>query len=346
MIDHNEEPALLAEVTRGTIVESRHRGAIAVVGGDGRAIAALGNVDFVTYLRSSAKPHQAIAVITSGAAARYNFTARELALMSGSHSGESYHCQCAAAILAKIGLTEKALQCGIHKPFSAAAAKAPGPSGVTELHNNCSGKHAGMLAQAVLGNYSLDDYYRAEHPVQQSIAAIIAEFAGVRKKDLIIGIDGCSAPTFAISVTRMALIYARLVNPIGLPEQLGRAAREIVKAMLDFPEMVAAQTGRIDTDLMLARPGQLVAKAGAEGVYTIALLPCPRYPQGLGLAIKVEDGNTDRARNAAVLGALAQLEILDAQQIEKLSAQYLPPITNHRGITVGAARPAFTLKFA
>jgi L-asparaginase II len=343
LVNQYIEPTILAEVTRGPIVESRHRGGIAAVTPDNRLVAHTGNIDFVTYLRSSAKPHQAVAVITSGTEDRFHFTRRELALMAGSHSGESNHVECAAAILAKLGLEKSALRCGIHTPFSRAAAEALGTDGPTELHNNCSGKHAGMLAVALNGGHTLEDYYRIEHPVQQTIASIIAEFAGMDRSELIVGIDGCSAATFAMSIRQMALIYARLVNPSALREELQVGARAVAAAMLEFPEMVAAESGRIDTDLMRALPGQLIAKAGAEGVYTIGVMPCSRYPQGLGLAIKIEDGDTTRARNAAIIGSLAQLGILNAEQTALFTAQYLPPIKNHRGLIVGEIRPAFSL---
>ncbi|MEW6733028.1 MAG: asparaginase [Acidobacteriota bacterium] len=344
MSSTNPTPVILAEVTRGAIVESRHRGAIVAVTPHDQTVCAIGNIDFVTYLRSSAKPHQTIAVITSGAAARFQITAQELALMAGSHSGEPYHAECAANILAKLGLDRTALRCGIHTPFSTTAAAELGVEGVTELHNNCSGKHAGMLAEALIGKHSLDDYYHIEHPVQQSIRGIVGEFAGIDRSTVVVGIDGCSAATFAVTVRQMALMYARLVNPSTLASALATAAGKVVEAMLQFPEMVAAETGRIDTDLMRELPGQLIAKAGAEGVYTIGVLPCSRYPEGLGLAIKVEDGDINRARNAAILGSLAQLQLLNNEQMARLSARYLPPIKNHRGLTVGEIRPVFSLR--
>ncbi len=338
-------PAVLAEITRGSIVESRHRGAVAVVTADGKLVASAGNIDFTTYLRSAAKPHQAIAVITSGAARHFNITLRELALMSGSHSGEPYHAECAATLLAKLGLEKSALRCGIHTPFSRVAARALGPGGATELHNNCSGKHAGMLAQAVYAGYSLDDYYLIEHPVQRYIARIIAEFAGLTEEQLIAGIDGCSAATFAMRVTEMALIYARLVNPISLREELAKAAAVVVEAMFKYPEMVAADTGRIDTDLMRIMKGSLLAKAGAEGIYTMGVMPCERYPEGLGIAIKVEDGDVNRARNAAIIGTLAQLDLIDPEQTIALSNQYLAPLKNNRGMLVGEILPRVNLTF-
>lgn len=335
--------AILAEITRGPIVESRHRGAVAVVAPDGRLIASAGDIDLVTYLRSSAKPHQAIAVITSGAAERFNFDDRELALMAGSHSGDAIHVECAAAILAKLGLDKEALRCGIHTPFSRTAAESLGPEGATELHNNCSGKHAGMLAQALIGNHSLDDYYRIDHPVQQAIAVVIAAFAGITRDHLIISVDGCSAATFAVSVRQMALMYARLVNPLGIAAEFIAPARRVAAAMTSHPELVAADKGRIDTDLMRALPGRLVAKAGAEGVYTMGLYPCKEFPDGLGIAIKIEDGDINRARNAAIIGTLMELGVFTSAQFDQFAATYLPPIKSHRGIYAGEIRP--TVKF-
>ncbi|MBI4852069.1 MAG: asparaginase [Acidobacteria bacterium] len=338
----DKDNVVLVEITRGSIVESRHRGAIAIVDGNNQLVASVGDIDFVTYLRSSAKPHQAISVITSGATKHFDFTKQEIALMAGSHSGESYHADCALRILEKIKLPVNALCCGIHKPFSHKAVKELGKN-TSELHNNCSGKHAGMLASALVGDYSLEDYYKIDHPVQKAIAKIIAEFANVDVNALIASIDGCSAATFAITIAQMALIYARLINPKDLRTELQEAAKLVTQAMLEFPEMVASKSERIDTDLMCALPGKLVAKAGAEGVYTIGLLPSTKYPSGLGIAIKIEDGDIGRARNAAILGTIEQLGVLDSLAIEQLKTNYLPPIKNHRGLFVGEVRPSFNL---
>lgn len=341
MVEKNDSN-ILVEVTRGSIVESRHRGSIAIVDGENNIIASVGDINFLTYLRSSAKPHQAISVITSGAAKRFGFTAQEIALMAGSHSGETYHADCAARILEKINLPYTALCCGVHKPFSHKAAKELGKN-ANELHNNCSGKHAGMLATALMGNHSLEDYYKTDHPVQKAIAKVVAEFANIKAEDLIVSVDGCSAATFAMTIAQMALIYVRLVNPKNLRTELQEAAKLVIQAMLEFPEMVASNTERIDTDLMRALPGGLIAKAGAEGVYTIGILPSAKYSSGLGIAIKIEDGDIGRARNAAILGTIEQLRVLDSVAIEQLKINYLPPIKNHRGLIVGEVKPSFKL---
>lgn len=336
------QAVILAEITRGALVESRHRGVIAVVDADDNLISSVGDIDLVSYLRSSAKPHQAIAAIISGAVAHFGLDQKELALMSGSHSGEEYHAEVAASILNKIGLDHQQLRCGIHSPFSQAAAKRLGKS-VNELHNNCSGKHAGMLASALMGKHPLENYYEIGHPVQQSIAEVVAQFAGLDRSQVVMAIDGCSAATLGLSIRQMALIYARLVHPDSLAAPLQAAAQQVTAAMCQFPEMVAADTGRIDTDLMRAVPQSLVAKAGAEGVYTMALRPCAAYPKGLGIAIKIEDGDINRARNAATISTLAQLGILTATQAETFAAQYFAPLKNHRGLLVGEIRPAFKL---
>lgn len=336
------KPALLAEITRGAIVESRHWGSIAVVTADDQLVASTGDIDFVTYLRSSAKPFQAISVIISGARDRFGFDARQLALMAGSHSGEPYHVACGASIMASIDLPLSALKCGIHTPFSRSAAEAVGDN-ANELHNNCSGKHAGMLASALVGGYDLETYYQVDHPVQKASGKVLSIFSNTPQAEIIESVDGCSAATYAISVRKMALSYARLVNPVDIEEHYAAAAKDITNAMLTFPENVAADTWRIDTDIMRALPNGIVAKAGAEGVYTMAVLPCEKYPQGLGIAIKVDDGDLNRARNAAILGTLAQLEILPSAQMEKLMERYLPKIKNHRGLIVGEIRPAVKL---
>jgi L-asparaginase II len=337
------QSSVLAEITRGEIVESRHWGAVAVVTPQGEIVAQVGDIEFVSYLRSSAKPFQAMQVILSGAAAHFGFTTRELALMSGSHSGEPDHVECAAAILAKIGLTTKDLNCGLHPPFNRKIAATLGATGYNELHNNCSGKHAGMLATALVQNYSLADYWKIQHPVQQAIGQLIADLAGLQFADMPAAIDGCSAATFAMSIKKMALTYARLVNPTSLPAVVAAAAQQVATAMIEFPTMVAAETNRIDTDLMRALPGKLVAKAGAEGVYTMGLRPCSQYPDGLGIALKIDDGDIGRARDAATLSTLRELDILTASQFEQLCEHYLRPIQNHQGLKVGEIRPTVQL---
>ena len=250
-------PASLVEVWRGPIVESRHRGHLTAVDGAGHTVAALGSPETVTYVRSSGKPFQAIPVIVSGAADRFGFTEQEIAIACGSHSGEPMHVDTVRSMLGKIGLDESALKCGVHEPFSAEVARAltrnQQPPNV--LQNNCSGKHAAMLALALhLGapTASYDDW---RHPVQQSIAKTVSEFSDITLEQIAIGVDGCGVPVFGIPVRAMALMYARLVSP---PESFDaatrNACRRIIKAMIDFPEMVGGTKDRLDTELIQSRP--------------------------------------------------------------------------------------------
>jgi len=340
-------PASLVEVWRGPIVESRHRGHLTAVDGEGEIIAELGVPASVTYIRSSGKAFQAIPVITSGAANRFGFTEQEIAIACGSHSGESIHVDTVRSMLAKIGLDESALKCGVHEPFSAQVARelARKQEPPNVLQNNCSGKHAAMLALALHVGAPTGSYDDPRHPVQQAIAKTVAEFSDIPPDQIAIGVDGCGVPVFGMTVRAMALMYARLVAP---PEKFGAATRDacrrIVKAMIDFPEMVGGTKDRLDTELIKAGSGRLISKIGAEGVYTVGVLPCAEWPNGLGLALKIEDGDDHRARPPAVIEALKQLSVLKENELAAL-ASYAPIIIkNRRGERVGEARAAFKLE--
>jgi len=342
-----ETPASLVEVWRGPIVESRHRGHLTAVDGEGEIIAELGVPASVTYIRSSGKAFQAIPVITSGAANRFGFTEQEIAIACGSHSGESIHVDTVRSMLAKIGLDESALKCGVHEPFSAKVARelARKQEPPNVLQNNCSGKHAAMLALALHVGAPTGSYDDPRHPVQQAIAKTVAEFSDIPPDQIAIGVDGCGVPVFGMTVRAMALMYARLVAP---PERFGAATRDacrrIVKAMIDFPEMVGGTKDRLDTELIKAGSGRLISKIGAEGVYTVGVLPCAEWPNGLGLALKIEDGDDQRARPPAVIEALKQLSVLKENELAAL-ASYAPIIIkNRRGERVGEARAAFKLE--
>jgi L-asparaginase II len=340
-------PEQLVEVWRGPLIESRHRGHLAAVDGSGEIVASLGSPDTVTFLRSSGKPFQALPVVTSGAADRFGFTEREVAIACGSHSGEAVHVETVRSMLEKIGLDESYLKCGVHEPFSVDVArqlirdqKAPGV-----LQNNCSGKHAAMLALAKHIGAAVETYDEPSNPVQQMIAKTVSDFSEVPVENIAIGTDGCGVPVFGISVHAMALMYARLVSP---PKNIDQQTRDscgrVVKAMTDFPEMIGGTKNRLDTELIRAGHGRLISKIGAEGVYTVGVLPSKEWPDGLGLALKVEDGDDHRARPPAVIDALRQLGVLAATDLETLSDYSPTVITNHRGNRVGEARAAFTLK--
>ena len=337
----------LVEVKRGSITESRHRGHIVVVDPEGNIIASLGTPENVTYLRSSAKPFQAMPLLTSGAADRFGFTDREVALACGSHNGEPIHTELAASMLKKIGLGVEALHCGAHEPYGVEAALALRAHGEqpNALHNNCSGKHAGMLAVALHIGASIENYEGPENPVQKAIAEVVSQFSGVAVTDMAIGVDGCGAPVFGMTMKAMALAYARLVSPPASFDKKTRAACErIVRVMSAYPELIGGTSNRLDTELMRAAPRRLVSKVGAEGVYTAGIKPSEEWPQGFGVAIKIEDGDDKRARPTVVLEALRQLGVLRDESLEAVAKYAFFPVTNRRGDVVGEISASFDLK--
>jgi L-asparaginase II len=339
----------LVEVRRGSITESRHRGHIVAVDADGQIVAQLGAPHFVTYLRSSSKPHQAIPLVASGAADHFGFTEQEIAIACGSHNGEAIHTETVARMLGKTGMDMSALKCGGHEPYSAEAARLLRERGEqpTVLHNNCSGKHAGMLALALHLNAPTESYDQPANPVQLNIAHRIEQFSGVPLEDIAIGIDGCGVPTFGLTVRAMALMYARLVvPPRDFDDATRDACRRIVAAMTNHPEMIGGRADRLDTVIMQAAQGGIVSKVGAEGVYTAAVLPCAEWPLGLGLALKIEDGEDRRARPTVVIETLRQLGVLNREALKAVKPYASFTIENRRGDVVGEVNASFELKRA
>jgi L-asparaginase II len=339
-------PEPLVQVTRGAITESRHRGHVVAVEPSGKIVAVLGAPETVTFLRSSAKPLQAIPLIASGAAARFGFSEKEIALACASHSGEPIHIEVVASMLGKIGLGPEHLKCGTHEPFSPEVARELREKGEKPhvLQNNCSGKHAGMLALALHLGAPTESYDRPGNPVQLAIGHTISQFSGIAVEDIAVGIDGCGVPVFGVTVKAMALMYARLVAP---PPQLEENTREacnrIVAAMTSYPELIGGTTDRLDTEMMRATEGNLVSKVGAEGVYTAGVLPCKDWPNGLGLALKIEDGDDHRARPTVVIESLNQLGVLDDESLEAVSRYAFFPVRNRSGEIVGEVRASFKL---
>ena len=339
-------PAPLVEVTRGTIVESRHRGHVAAVDGEDRVAAYLGDPDTVTYLRSSAKPFQAIPLVASGAADRFGLTEKEIAIACASHSGEPIHTAAVLSILNKIGLKPEDLKCGAHEPFSASETRNLRARGEEPnvLHNNCSGKHAGMLALALHLGAPTESYDQLDNPVQLAIRDVIARFSSLPVDGIAIGIDGCGVPVFGMSVRAMARMYAHLCAPPASFDETTRAAcKRIVAAMINYPEIIGGTTERLDTEMMRAARGRLISKIGAEGVYTVGVLPCVQWPSGLGLALKIEDGENFRARPAVVIEALRQLGVLRDESLAAVAPYARFPILNRRGDEVGEVRASFEL---
>ncbi|MDQ6857789.1 MAG: asparaginase [Chloroflexota bacterium] len=331
---------LLLEVTRGDLVEERHRGDVAVVDRSGALVSGCGDPDgMVAYWRSSAKPFQAMPLVYTGAAHRFGFDAGDLALCCASHSGEPEHTARVAALLERIGCAAGDLVCGSHPPLHAASAAALSAAGQTPtvLHSNCSGKHTGMLALARHMGAPIAGYTASDHPVQQEILENVSRFTGVRRDRIVIGVDGCGAPTFGISVTAMAAAFARLADPTNMEEPYASAAVRVRDAMVAYPYLVAG-TGRFDTAVMTIAPGLLVAKGGASGVQCVGLVA------GLGFATKLEAGPRQPGlASAVILGALEQLGCLDAEQLAALAEYARPAVTNVAGARVGETRVVFAV---
>lgn len=348
--DNHSTAIPLVEVRRGAMAESLHRGFIAVVDAEGEILVRLGNIETRTWYRSAAKPFQTIPMVASGAAEYYKLTDQELAVITGSHSGENIHLEAVRSILRKIGLDSSDLLCGVHPPFDSAAAKQLQAADCQPqvLHNNCSGKHAGMLAFAKFIGEPTANYIDPQHSIQCQIRIVLARFADVPVNEIAIAVDGCSAPVFGVSIEAMARSYAQLVGVRQTdiePElpALVAAAERVVQAMTEFPEMVGGSYGRLDTDLMRASGGQIVSKVGAEGVQLLGVRPCPQYSKGLGIAIKIEDGDTRRARDPVVIETLRQLGVLDQNQLAQLAPYSHSTVFNHRGLEVGEVRTCFNL---
>lgn len=339
--ENSHQPGeVLVHVTRGGTLESLHRGHLVLIDGGGNTVASLGDPETVAFIRSSSKPLQVLPFLMSGGAESYGFSEQEIALACGSHGGEPVHTETAAAMLEKIGLSEKDLRCGTHMPFNEAAARALSEAHrePNQLHNNCSGKHAAMLAFARHIGAPIDNYEQPEHPIQQKMLGMMAKMCELPREEINIGIDGCAAPNFALPLVNMARGFARMVSPPeSFDDELRRACGRVVSAMMDYPEMIGG-TERLDTMIMQSLRGKMICKIGAEGVWLAGLLPCPRFESGLGLALKIEDGNDNRARAAVAIELLKQLDLLDEANYEMLRKHSPLVIKNRRGDTVGEVK--------
>jgi L-asparaginase II len=326
---------VLVEVTRGDAVESRHRGAFAVVDGDGRVVLSAGDPEIGVFPRSAIKPLQALALVESGAADAFGLSARELALACASHNGEDTHSGAVRAWLERLGLGEGDLECGPHLPYDEATAARMQRAGQDpdRTHNNCSGKHAGFLTLARHLNVPTEGYVDFGHPVQQRVLGVLEQMTGL--DDLSAcprGIDGCGVPTIRMPLGNLALAMARFADPDDQPERRQDAARRLRQAMAAEPHYVAG-TGRVCTRVLEALGAQALVKTGAEGVY------CGAFPElGLGLALKCEDG-AGRASEVMLIRLLDRLGLLDGAAGEALADLRAPEIRNRAGTLVGAVRP-------
>src|SRR6266550_548869 len=300
---------------RGSTLESRHTVHIAVMDGSGRLVASAGDPEYRTFWRSAAKPFQALPLVEDGVVERLGLTRQDLALACASHSSEPAQVELVREFLQRAQCSERDLMCGPHRPLSDAVAKDYDTRGVrlTAVYSNCSGKHTGMLALAKHHGWPTEFYARGDHPVQQRCLKSVSAYTDVAATEIGVAVDGCGVSCFALPLRNMALAYTRI-------------PAAILEAMVLHPELVAGE-GRPCTELMRAHPGRVVAKVGAEGVYSAALIR-----ESLGVTLKVEDGHS-------VASALAIASVLAELGLKPQPASLLKrAITNSRGETVGEMR--------
>ena len=337
----------LVELTRGPLVESIHFGALAVVDANGGLLAAVGDPTLQANLRSSAKPFQFLSCVEDGGPDAFGLSEREVALACASHSGTAEHVRVLAGMQAKIGVGEENLSCGVHYPMDETTTREMRERGEkpTPNQHNCSGKHTGMLANARLHHLEIEDYLNPDHPLQRMILKTFAEMISLRPEQVLVGVDGCSAPTFAAPLRSGAHAYALLADPSSLAPRRAAALRRICAAMMANPDMVAGPA-RWDTLVMQAVPGKVVSKSGAEGFQGMGILPGALGPgsPALGIALKIADGDVGgRAVATAAMAVLIQLGVLDEQARASLAQFDRRALRNWRGIEIGEIRAAFHL---
>ena len=323
---------ILVEVLRSHLVESRHRGAVAVADADGGAVLAIGDVTTPIFPRSAVKALQALPLVETGAADAFGFGDEELALACASHSGEPGHVAGVTRMLAKAGLDAAALRCGAHWPMAQPAVVALARTGEpSALHNNCSGKHSGFLCVACANGIDHADYWRPQHPVQREVRAVLENLTGAALSDDRCAIDGCSVPTWAIPLENLAHAFAKFGTGRGLAPERVRAAARLRAACAQKPWHVAG-TGRFCTEIMRLFGARAFVKTGAEGVY------CGALPeQGLGIALKCDDG-AGRAAQAIMAALIARFLPLEDAEGAALQPFVGPTLRNWNGFEIGALR--------
>ncbi|WP_205882089.1 asparaginase [Leeia aquatica] len=317
----------LAISQRGDWVECVHYGSIAVCDASGHLLYRAGDVDTPQFTRSTLKPFQALPLLTSGGVDHFGLTARQLALLCASHSGEPMHVEAVSAMLAQIGGQVSQLQCGCQVPLFYTDHALPADATFTPLHHNCSGKHTGFLAYCQLHGHDHSNHLSPRHPLQQAIREAVAQVCQVDPAGMPMGIDGCSAPNYALPLRALATGYARLAAGV-VPGIAGAPLQPLYQAMQTYPDMVSG-SGRFDLALTRQGEGRWVAKGGADGVQAIAV-----QHAGYGIAIKIADGNA-RALHTVTLALLQQLGLLDHPERTALAAWHQPPLHNAAGLTVG-----------
>jgi L-asparaginase II len=329
---------VLVEVLRGTLLESRHRGAVAVVDADRAFVLALGDVARPVYPRSAVKPLQALPLVESGAVEKYGFGDKELALACASHGGEPAHVEAATRMLARAGLDASALECGAHWPNHQPSSQALARSGAapSALHNNCSGKHSGFLCVACMAGVDHHGYVNAEHFVQHEVRGALENLIGAGLSADACGIDGCSIPTYAVPLAALAHAFAKFGTGQGLAPERAKASARIRSAIAAQPYFVAG-TGRFCTEIMTLFGARVLVKTGAEGVF------CGALPeQGIGIALKCDDGAT-RAAEVVMAAMVARFLPMSDGERRALDRLLRPTLKNWNGIEVGGLRPSEAL---
>ena len=330
----------LIELSRGGTLECLHFGALAVVNRHGKLLAHAGDADWLTFSRSTLKALQALPFMQAQGPAEFGFASEQIAMLCASHGGEEQHVAQTQTMLEKAGLTHTALRCGCHVPSVFATLETAPPPGATfdERHHNCSGKHAGFLAYCVQHGLSLDDYTDPAHPLQAAIRRDVARATRMDSNDFRMGIDGCSAPNYALPLANLALGYARLAS--GEQDgEFGASFALLGNAMTSHLGLVSG-TGRNDLAFMHAGRGDWVSKIGADGVQVVG-----SKSRGEALAIKIIDANKP-ALFAATVEVLDQLGWLDDAQRAELEPWRARAIVSARGVQVGERKPVFQLAVA
>jgi L-asparaginase II len=353
---HSSEPVhtppVLVLQMRGSVVESRHRGSAVQVDTSGAVLRAIGDPETVANLRSAVKPFGLVAFVEAGGVEEFALTEAELAIMAGSHSGEDIHVRTIQAVLRRAGVSQQLLGCGTEgAPMDVLTASRLARDGEKpgSIRHMCSGQHTSILLLCRLNDWPLEEYWRPDHPVQRLYSATVARIFGTVPEMLVTSVDSCGVPTYAFPLREVARAFALMADPAAVPTSdprsaLAPALLRIRKAIMDNPDMIAGSRDRLDTSVMKALPGRILAKGGAEALRGFAILQGPGGTGASGVALKIEDGGGfDRAANAASVETLRQVGMLDAAALRTLGRYHRPAAHDPRGETVGEAIPQFEL---
>jgi L-asparaginase II len=346
-------PPVLVRQVRDGVTESVHRGDIVETDADGRLLHAIGDPERLVNLRSSVRPFGLVALRRAGGQAEFDLTPEELAVMAASHSGEDLHVRTLMALYRRTNLQQGALACGTDGPLDTLTAarlardgERPGP-----FRHQCSGQHTTFLLLAKLGGWDLDGYWHPDHPAHAAYVEVVAAAFGVRVSQLVTGTDQCGIWTFAFPLREIARAYAMLADPEAIPaadsrHTVARHLRVVRDAMIRHPEQVGGTRDRLDTSLMKAVGGRVVAKGGAEALTCVGVLPGTRGEgsRATGFALKIEDGGgAARARYAATIEGLQQAGVIEGQALRVLARYHRPPSTDPHGRVVAEAIAQFEL---